>query len=333
MNPYTRLIRPLFFQLDAETAHHLAIKQLAAFGHFPALLRPLFGHAPEKPTTLWGLTFRNPVGLAAGLDKNAVALPAWEALGFGFAEVGTITAKAQPGNPPPRLFRYPGKGALINRMGFNNDGAEAVATRLERLKESGRWPHIPVGINLGKSKVTELADAPADYLASFRRLHAFGDYFVVNVSSPNTPGLRKLQEGDSLRAILRTLRAGEPNRKPLLVKIAPDLEPPQLEELAGIAQSEGVDGLIATNTTLDHSAIEPDRDETGGLSGAPLRCKSTAMLARLRQLWDRPIIASGGVMDAEAGLEKFATGAELAQIYTGFIYRGPALIREICDAL
>lgn len=333
MNLYTQLIRPLFFQFDAETAHHLALKKLAAFSLAPGLLKPLFGEPPAKPKTLWDLSFKNPVGLAAGLDKNAVALPAWEALGFGFAEVGTITAKAQPGNPPPRLFRYPDKGALINRMGFNNDGAEVVAARLERLKESGRWPQIPVGINLGKSKVTELADAPADYLASFRRLHAFGDYFVVNVSSPNTPGLRKLQEGDSLRAILQALRSHEPSHKPLLVKIAPDLEPHQLEELAEIARAEGVDGLIATNTTLDHSSIDASRDETGGLSGAPLRCKSTTMLVRLRQLWDRPIIASGGVMDADAGLEKFATGAELAQIYTGFIYRGPALIREICNAL
>lgn len=333
MNLYAQLLRPLLFRFDAETAHHLALKQLTTLSHSPGLIRAAFGSRPESPRTVFGLKFPNPVGLAAGLDKNAVALPAWEALGFGFAEVGTITAKAQPGNPQPRLFRYPAQEALINRMGFNNDGAEVIGERLEQLKNSGRWPKIPVGLNLGKSKITDLANAPEDYLESFKRLHEFGDYFVVNVSSPNTPGLRKLQEGDSLKAILQTMRNWEPSRKPLLVKIAPDLEPHQLEELARIAQEQEIDGLIATNTTLDHSSIDPAKDETGGLSGAPLQCKSTQMLTRLRGLWEKPIIASGGVINAEAAREKFARGAELAQIYTGFIYRGPALIREICHAL
>lgn len=331
MNIYENLLRPLFFRLDAETAHHLALKRLS--GMPPALLRLIFGKTPEtQPRELFGVTFPNPIGLAAGLDKNAVALPAWEALGFGFIEIGTITAHGQPGNPLPRLFRYPPQQALVNRMGFNNDGAEVVAARLSRLRESGRWPRIPVGVNIGKSKITPNEQAAEDYLQSFRLLRDHGDYFVINVSSPNTVGLRDLQATDSLREIVRVLR-GEDAKKPFLVKIAPDLADEQAFEIAAMAEAEGLAGLIVTNTTIDHSALPKDRDETGGLSGAPLRERSTRLLRLVREHTSLPIIGSGGVMDASSAKEKFDAGAGLVQIYTGFIYRGPRLIRDIAQAL
>ncbi len=326
MNFYTHILRPILFRLSAESAHHFALSQLTIMP--PAVLRMIFGHPVRKLTTVVQTTFPNAVGLAAGMDKNAVALPAWEALGFGFVEVGTITAKAQPGNPQPRLFRYPDRQALINRMGFNNDGAAAVAARLGCLRDSTRWPRIPIGINLGKSKVTPIDEAPADYLASLRLLQPFGDYFVINVSSPNTPGLRDLQETGRLKAIIETLLPAC-DGKPLFVKIAPDLADDQANEIADLAASSGLAGLIATNTTLDHSAIPRENDETGGLSGAPLTTRSTNLLRQLKSRSPLPIIASGGVMTADAAREKFAAGASLVQVYTGFIYRGPQLIREI----
>lgn len=327
MNLYSALLRPLLFRLEAEKAHHLALTLLRITP--PGLLRTfLAAGVSGSPKRLFDLTFPNPVGLAAGMDKNGLALPAWEALGFGFIEIGTITAHAQPGNPQPRLFRYPDQHALINRMGFNNDGAEIVGQRLERLKNSGSWPRIPVGVNLGKSKITDLPDAPGDYLKSYRRLLSFGDYFVVNVSSPNTPGLRSLQDKDALTAIVRTLRDADAE-KPLLVKIAPDLEESAAIEIAELAQTENLSGLIATNTTLDHSAVPANRDQQGGLSGAPLREKSRTMLQLIAKHTGLPLIASGGVMDAASAKEKFDAGASLVQIYTGFVYRGPQLIEEI----
>jgi dihydroorotate dehydrogenase len=322
------LLRPLFFKLDAETAHTFAVHALALTP--TPLLRALFQGKglPRSSRRVFGLDFKNPIGLAAGMDKNAEALPAWEALGFGFVEIGTITALAQPGNPKPRAFRYPDKKALINRMGFNNDGSEAIAHRLTSLKASGRWPKIPVGINLGKSKVTPLEKAPEDYLASLKALKSFGDYFVINVSSPNTPGLRELQAVESLRQIITALRPEIPD-KPLLVKIAPDLIDEQVEEIAVMAEAEGLSGLIATNTTLDHSSIPQDRDQQGGLSGAPLTENSTRILKLLKSRTKLPIIASGGVMTASDGKAKLEAGADLVQIYTGFVYRGPNLITEI----
>ena len=288
----------------------------------------MFGSPADKSVRVFGLTFPNPVGLAAGMDKNAEVLGAWEALGFGFVEAGTITAHGQPGNDKPRCFRYPPQQALINRMGFNNPGAEAVACTLTKLKSSGRWPQIPVGINIGKSKVTPLEDAPSDYAASFRQLLPFGDYFVINVSSPNTPGLRQLQDRDSLAAIVRTLKSID-SSKPLLVKIAPDLSDDAVKDMASLAEAEKLDGLIATNTTLDHSSVPAGSDQTGGLSGSPLRSRSTEVLRILRAHTALPIIASGGVMSAESAREKLEAGASLVQIYTGFIYRGPGLIRDI----
>ena len=330
MDLYSRL-RPLLFKLDAETAHILAIHALALTPR--PLLNAMFqgGGTPQAPRRVFGLDFKNPVGLAAGMDKNAEALPAWEALGFGFVEIGTITALAQPGNPKPRAFRYPDRKALINRMGFNNDGAEAISHRLMALKESGRWPTIPVGVNLGKSKVTPLEKAPEDYLASLQALKPFGDYFVINVSSPNTPGLRELQAVESLRQIVAALRPEIPD-KPLLVKIAPDLIDEQVLEIADMAESEGLSGLIATNTTLDHSSIPQEQDQQGGLSGAPLADNSTRILRLLKSRTNLPIIGSGGVMTAEDGTAKLKAGADLVQVYTGFIYRGPTLISEISAA-
>jgi len=327
MNLYTSILRPLFFRLDAETAHNLAMRFLAVSPR--PMLRLLFGRrVPAAPATAFGIRFPNPVGLAAGMDKCAEALPAWEALGFGFAEIGTVTAHAQPGNPKPRAFRYPARQALVNRMGFNNPGAQEVARRLSLLRASGRWPGIPIGINLGKSKITPAEEATNDYLTSLHALREFGDYFVINVSSPNTPGLRDLQEISRLSAIASLLRAEVPD-KPLLIKIAPDLPEEAALEIAALAEKLGIEGLIATNTTLDHSSLPPDADQQGGLSGAPLREPSTRILRTLTQHSPLPVIASGGLMDAESAREKFEAGATLVQIYTGFVYRGPQLIREI----
>jgi dihydroorotate dehydrogenase len=312
--------------LPAEAAHNLAILGLRMTP--PSLLRGAFGATPQKTTKLFGLTFPNPVGLAAGMDKNASALRAWEALGFGFIEAGTITALAQPGNPKPRCFRYPSQHALINRMGFNNAGASAAAVRLARQKASGRWPRVPVGINIGKSKLTPNEQAASDYATSYKLLLPFGDYFVVNVSSPNTPNLRALQDRDSLAEIIRTLKRIN-NVKPLLVKIAPDLTDEAVRDIAALAESEHLAGLIATNTTLDHRSVPKDSDQQGGLSGTPLCQRSTEVLRILRSVTNLPIIASGGIMDASSAHAKLEAGANLVQLYTGFVYHGPQLIRDI----
>ncbi|MFL6530850.1 MAG: quinone-dependent dihydroorotate dehydrogenase [Chthoniobacterales bacterium] len=332
---YESLVRPLLFSLDPETAHHLAIGALRFASDIPAVLRTLNRFVPApRPVKLFGLDFRNPVGLAAGFDKNGVAIPAWDALGFGFVEIGTVTARAQPGNPKPRIFRYPEEHALINRLGFNNDGADVVAERLRDLRARGRWPRIPVGINIGKSKATELADAPNDYLYSFRRLREFADYIVINVSSPNTPGLRALQEEESLVRLLRAIQdENRDNPKPILLKIAPDLRSEDLAGVIAACEANAIAGIIATNTTLDHSAIPTQRDQTGGLSGAPLREKSTAFIRAIRGQTTLPIVGVGGIFDAESAREKLNAGAQLVQIYTGYIYRGPQLVREIVGAL
>src|SRR6059058_1404323 len=221
-NSYERFIRPLLFSLDAEVAHHFVIALLRQASYFDVVLRTLKAFQPSpKPKALFELNFPNPIGLAAGLDKNGVAIPAWAALGFGFIEIGTVTAKAQLGNPKPRIFRLPKQQALINRLGFNNDGADVIAERMHKLRESGRWPEVPVGINIGKSKATPLEEAADDYLYSFRRLHEFADYIALNVSSPNTPGLRELQEPAALSQLLRAIRdENRKNPKPVLVKIA-----------------------------------------------------------------------------------------------------------------
>jgi dihydroorotate dehydrogenase len=332
---YEAFVRPLLFSLDAETAHRLTIKLLRAASHSDfALHRLRLFQPPSKPRTLFGLNFPNPIGLAAGLDKNGVALPAWAALGFGFVEIGTITAKAQPGNPKPRIFRLPEQQALINRLGFNNDGADVIAERLTKLRQSRRWPAIPVGINIGKSRATPLERATDDYLYSFRLLRDFADYITLNVSSPNTPGLRELQEPRKLSELLDAI-GNEPDaaRKPVLVKISPDLSPVELEAALGVCAENGVAGIIATNTTLDHSSVPPALNEEGGLSGAPLREKATALVRDIVAKSTIPVIASGGICDAESAREKFEAGAELVQLYTGLVYRGPGLIGEIIKNL
>ncbi len=330
---YQRLVRPILFSLSPETAHHLAIGHLRFASSRPAILRQLERfQPPPKPKTVFGLTFPNPVGLAAGFDKNGVAIPAWAALGFGFVEIGTVTAKAQPGNAKPRIFRYPEQQALINRLGFNNDGADAVAARLQRLRESGAWPTIPIGINIGKSKITPIEQGVDDYLYSFRLLAPHADYVVLNVSSPNTPGLRSLQEHDALEQLLRAVRTENENtRKPVLLKIAPDLSLSELEQIITACEQNGIAGIIATNTTLDHSVIPAARDQTGGLSGRPLREKSTEFVRAITSRSSLPVIASGGISDAARAREKFEAGAQLIQVYTGYVYRGPGLLREIAD--
>jgi dihydroorotate dehydrogenase len=332
---YERFVRPLLFSLSAEAAHDLAIRNLRFASSRPAILRVLERFKPpSKPKTVFGLTFLNPIGLAAGFDKNGVAIPAWAALGFGFVEIGTVTAQAQPGNPKPRIFRYPEQDALINRLGFNNDGAEVVAARLRKLRESGRWPAIPVGINIGKSKITPINEAVSDYLYSFRLLAPLADYVVLNVSSPNTPGLRSLQEHDALEQLLLAIRAeNQETRKPVLLKIAPDLSIPELEQIIATSEQNGIAGMIATNTTIDHSSIPASRHQTGGLSGRPLRERSTEFVRAITARTRLPVIASGGVFDAESAREKLEAGAQLLQVYTGYVYRGPGLLREISRGL
>jgi len=332
---YERRIRPILFSLGPETAHHLTVGSLRAAARIPFVLRTLNSfQPPANPRKVFGLNFPNPVGLAAGFDKNGVALPALAALGFGFIEIGTVTAKAQPGNPRPRIFRYPEQEAVINRLGFNNDGADAVAARLRSLRGSGRWPEIPVGINLGKSKVTPIEEAAGDYLYSFRLLREFADYVVLNVSSPNTPGLRTLQEHAALQQLLGVIRKeNQIARKRIVLKIAPDISIPDLEQILVTCEENDIAAIIATNTTLDHSAIPGSLDQAGGLSGRPLREKSTELVRAITARSRLPVIASGGIFDAESAREKLEAGAQLLQVYTGYVYRGPGLLREIVQGL
>ena len=333
-NGYERFIRPLLFSLDAEVAHHFIIALLRQASYFDLVLRTLKAFQPSpKPKALFGLNFPNPIGLAAGLDKNGVAIPAWAAIGFGFIEIGTVTAKAQAGNPKPRIFRLPKQQALINRLGFNNDGADAVAERLRRLRGSGRWPAVPVGINIGKSRATPLEQATDDYLYSFRLLRDFADYIALNVSSPNTPGLRELQEPRKLSELLQAIgRKPTAAPKPVLVKISPDLSSTELEAMLAVCEENAVAGIIATNTTVDHSSVPLQFNQEGGLSGLPLREKSTALLREIVGKSSIPVIASGGIFDAESAHDKFQAGAQLVQLYSGFVYRGPRLLREIMEA-
>ena len=254
-------------------------------------------------------------------------------------EAGTVTATGQPGNPKPRIFRLPPQQALINRMGFNNDGAEAVAARLARLRAFGRWPSIPLGLNIGKTKVTPIEKASDDYVFSFEKLFPYADYFVLNVSSPNTPGLRNLQGKEELDQLLgviqrrnRELSPG-PRLRPVLLKIAPDLDYPQIEEIIALVEQHGLAGLVATNTTLDHSSVPEALRREGGLSGVPVRARSTEIVKFITARTALPVIAVGGIHDAASAIEKFDAGASLVQLYTGFIYEGPPLIRQIASAL
>lgn len=321
---------------------------------------------PALEQTLWGLKFPNPLGLAAGFDKDGVAAKIWGSLGFGFAELGTVTFHAQPGNPRPRLFRLPEDRAALNRMGFNNLGAAAMAARLsssclssaaslssiippytqEKTTDNRQLitDKIPIGINLGKSKVTPLVEAADDYLGSFLLLKNFGDYFVVNVSSPNTPGLRSLQDSAQLSQIVDTLQQENQGQKPILVKIAPDLEWEAIADLINLAQTHQLAGIVATNTTIRRDILKTQiiqatgksvNDEAGGISGAPLRQRSTEVIRFIHQQTQGklPIIGVGGIFTAEDAWEKIAAGASLIQVYTGWVYEGPGMVRRILEGL
>ncbi|WP_199192064.1 quinone-dependent dihydroorotate dehydrogenase [Chlorogloea sp. CCALA 695] len=292
---------------------------------------------------LWGLEFSNPVGLAAGFDKDGLAAGMWSSFGFGFAEIGTVTLQAQPGSPLPRLFRLPVDKAALNRMGFNNCGSAAMAAQLaERFKTAKSL--IPIGINLGKSKVTPLEDAPADYLGSFRALQKWGDYFVVNVSSPNTPGLRSLQDAGSLNAIIDALQQENQGRKPILVKIAPDLEWEAIADIIKVAQVQQLAGIIATNTTIRRDNLQTQviattgksvHEENGGISGLPVKNRSTEVIRFIysETKGQLPIIGVGGIFTAADAWEKITAGASLLQVYTGWIYEGPLMVRRILIGL
>ncbi len=332
------LLRSLLFALDAETAHETSLRLLDWLT--PLGAAKLHGaHAVEAPVECLGLTFPNAVGLAAGLDKNADHLPALGRLGFGFVEVGTVTPRPQPGNHRPRLFRLPRHRALINRMGSNNRGVDHLVARLR----AARFPGI-VGVNIGKNRDTPVERAAEDYLACLRRVHDVADYVVVNVSSPNTPGLRDLQQGGRLDALLSALRQEQQRLDlereravPLVLKVAPDLDDAGIETIATAVDTHGIAGLSVSNTTLDRSAVvgEAVAEEAGGLSGAPLMTRSTELLRILR---DRlgphyPLIGVGGILSGADALEKYRAGANLVQIYTGMIYRGPTLIEECARTL
>jgi dihydroorotate dehydrogenase len=347
---YRHLLRPFLFRKDSEEIHNFTIELLSRASRergWLNLLNALFS-APPMPVDLWGLRFPNPLGLAAGMDKHASAVPAWEALGFGFCELGGVTLHGQSGNPQPRMFRAVAEEALVNRMGFNNIGAEALAMRLAAVRSSGFWPRHPVGINLGKSKVTPIEEASDDYAGSMRALWNYGDFFVVNVSSPNTPNLRQLQDKAALHEILsvlqtvnaeEALRAATPLR-PVLVKVAPDLSWNALDELLEVALHNSISGIVATNTTLERpdSADQSSRRvfaEAGGLSGVPLRKRSTEMIRYIYHKTNGrlPIVGVGGIFNAADAWEKTTAGASLVQVYSGLVFEGPGIVREIVSGL
>ncbi|HET7534810.1 MAG TPA: quinone-dependent dihydroorotate dehydrogenase [Candidatus Didemnitutus sp.] len=343
---YNHIGKPLFFRRTPEEAHEIAVHALTLLGHVRpacALLEKLHQLPVSiyRPVECFGLHFPNAVGLAAGFDKNGEAWPAAAALGFGHVEIGTVTMHAQPGNPRPRVFRYPVEQAVINRMGFNNAGAQALANRLAKLPGPGKR-RIPVGINLGKSKITPLDRATEDYLGSFRLLADHADYIAINVSSPNTPGLRELQDAAWLKPLLAALvhennsrpSAGRA-RRPVLLKIAPDLSFPQIDAALDVIAELKLDGIIATNTTLARPGFFASVNEAGGLGGAPVRRRSTEIINYIARAMNGklPIIGVGGITDPESAGEKLDAGATLVQVYTGMIYRGPFMAAEIARAL
>ncbi|MCY7385531.1 MAG: quinone-dependent dihydroorotate dehydrogenase [Microcoleus sp. CAN_BIN18] len=356
MDIYQSSVRPLLFSVlktDAEWLHNrtLQVLELAARNQSnPAttqilsrLQKSLGVEDSRLEQSLWRQSFKNPVGLAAGFDKNGVAADIWANFGFGFAELGTVTCQPQPGNPQPRLFRLTEDSAALNRMGFNNQGAVAMAARFQAAQHNPQ-SSFPLGINLGKSKVTPLEEAAADYLESFKLLKDWGDYFVVNVSSPNTPGLRSLQDADQLSTILSVLQQENQGIKPILVKIAPDLEPEAIVSILDLAKTYQLAGIIATNTTIRRDGLKtqilretgkPIAEEAGGISGIPVRVRSTEVI---RFIWkytkgELPIIGVGGIFTAEDAWEKIAAGASLIQVYTGWVYEGPWMVRRILQGL
>jgi len=332
---YRSLVRPILFRLPPETAHELALHSLSLL---PSRLLATHFNDASLRIERFGLTFPNPVGLAAGFDKNGIALQPLAALGFGFIEAGTVTYHAQPGNPRPRLFRLSQDQALINRAGFNNDGAAAFAQRVKQHR-----PDCVLGVSIGKSKIMPLENATADYLKSFDLVHEVADYVAVNVSSPNTPQLRELQQAHQLTSLLSALQARNrelPKPVPLLVKLSPDLERRDLEMIVDVVTRLRIDGIIATNTTISRDNLQSDAKRVaacgeGGLSGKPLAHRSTRMIADLYELTEGriPLIGVGGIFDADGAWEKIAAGASLVQLYTGFIYQGPNIAKQINEGL
>jgi len=355
---YKSIIRPIFFRFDPEKVHDFTIRCLGIVAQNQlvcSVLKKIF--APdEMPVNLFGLHFPNPVGLAAGMDKNCDAIPIWEALGFGFAEMGAVTALAQPGNPKPRIFRIIPEQAIINRMGFNNKGADEIAAKLSQFNRSGFKTKIPLGINLGKSRIVPLQGAPKDYETTFCKLWEFFDFFVVNVSSPNTPNLRLLQNKENLREILHTLTSANKSLaekhsstgnsgttarpKPILVKIAPDLSYEAIEEALAICFECDIAGIVATNTTITRPSssnpyVSKIYKEEGGLSGRPLKDRSTEIIRFIYKKTGGklPIIGVGGIFTPQDAWEKIAAGASLIQVYTGMIYEGPSIAKSIVTGL
>lgn len=339
---YKSLIKPLLFLKNPEGAHHLTFSLIQTTFNLPGIkgwVKKRFAFEEESlKRTVFGLTFQNPVGLAAGFDKDAKLIDEMALLGFGFIEIGTLTPKPQEGNPKPRLFRLPGDKALINRMGFNNGGVEEAVKRLKKRRST-----VLIGGNIGKNKVTPNEEAVKDYLFCLETLHPYVDYFVVNVSSPNTPNLRDLQEKEPLKKLLLSVKAGNDQKdkpKPILLKIAPDLTNGQLDDIIEIVQDTAIDGVIATNTTVDRSLLNVETHYAntigaGGLSGKPLKDRSTEVIRYLCEKSGKsfPVIGVGGVFSAEDAIEKLEAGASLIQVYTGLIYEGPAIIKKIKKGL
>ena len=366
---YRALVRPLLFTQESEEIHDRTLAALGVASRHAVLCdaAAAFCGAPELPVELLGLRFPNPVGLAAGMDKHAAAAPIWPALGFGFSELGGVTWHAQPGNPAPRMFRAVADEALVNRMGFNNPGAEAMAAKLAGWRAQGRWPAHPVGINFGKSKITPLDKAAEDYANSLRVLWPHADFFVVNVSSPNTPNLRQLQDKAALDEVLAAVQevnetcsvlrvpcsekevpatphstehGARSTLKPILVKVAPDLSFEALDEILELAGPRQIAGIVATNTTIarpesNDEAARRSYAEQGGLSGRPLRARSTEVIRHLHRQTrgTLPIIGVGGIFNAADAWEKITAGASLVQVYTGLVYEGPTVAREIVTGL
>tara|TARA_B100000965_G_C19587862_1_gene756606 strand:- start:315 stop:1310 length:996 start_codon:yes stop_codon:yes gene_type:complete len=304
--------------------------------------------SPELPVKLFNLDFPNPIGVAAGMDKNGSAVPSWQSIGYGFCEIGGVTLHEQPGNPKPRMFRATKDKALINRMGFNNIGANALQEKLRYWKDKGLWPDSPVGINLGKSKITPLEDAPSDYAGSIKILWKHADFFVINVSSPNTPGLRDLQESKNLESVIKKCcemnkecsEENDSTEKPLLVKIAPELDEGFLDDIVELVKKHQLSGIVATNTTIDrpetkHFSSQKIYKEVGGLSGAPLKDKSTDIIRKIYKLTNGkiPIIGVGGILTADDAWEKITAGASILQLYTGLVFEGPSIAKNIVKGL
>ena len=347
---YRTILRPALFLQDSEKAHSRLISSLSVTSR-SRLLMSLTGNlygSPELPVKLFGLDFPNPLGIAAGIDKNGEAVPAWQSIGFGFSEIGGVTLHDQLGNPRPRMFRATAEKALVNRMGFNNIGAELIHDKLSDWKERGLWPGAPVGINLGKSKITPLEDAPKDYAGSMEILWNHADFFVINVSSPNTAGLRELQQSRHLDSILELCqkinsKCSEKSGKmpkPLLVKIAPELDDNQLKEILELIPKHNLQGIVATNTTTkrpdtNNSRCKAVYDQKGGLSGFPLKDTSTEVIRKIYRMTDGkiPIIGVGGIFNDEDAWEKITAGASLIQLYTGLVFEGPGIARSIMTGL